>query len=122
MKSWVTDITKAINHFRSERSFFLFFFKTCKFLSKTKHLVFRVPLKILWKRENKRTPSFILECIDFLSKHLEIEGIFRVNASVGTLNKFVLDIELGKKPNYAQTDPVVVAGALKQFFRGNLLS
>lgn len=79
--------------------------------------MFRVPLKDLWIREKKKIPSFVKDCIDYLSKDLEVEGLFRVNSAVSTLKSFVLEIEYGKKVNFNQYGPIVVAGAFKQFFR-----
>lgn len=71
----------------------------------------------LWKRENKKVPHFITDCIEYLNKHLDMEGIFRINANVSQLKAFVLEVEYGKKPNFNQFSPVIIAGAFKQFFR-----
>jgi len=99
-KSWVADITKAINKYR----------------------VFRVPLEELLEREKTTVPMLVRECIDFLDSevHLKTEGIFRTNPNLTQLKELLVPLNQGKKPDFS---PLGVAGVnmaaeiLKRFFR-----
>eukprot|EP01119_Soliformovum_irregulare_P012919 TRINITY_DN3389_c0_g4_i2.p1 TRINITY_DN3389_c0_g4~~TRINITY_DN3389_c0_g4_i2.p1 ORF type:complete len:392 (-),score=128.97 TRINITY_DN3389_c0_g4_i2:20-1195(-) len=85
-----------------------------------KPIVFGAPLPDICTREKVIIPSVITKSIAFLSspEALETEGIFRVSGQKVHVDALKAQFEAGKNPDFPKTsDPHVISGLLKQFFR-----
>eukprot|EP00002_Diphylleia_rotans_P027865 TRINITY_DN560_c0_g2_i2.p1 TRINITY_DN560_c0_g2~~TRINITY_DN560_c0_g2_i2.p1 ORF type:complete len:199 (+),score=37.61 TRINITY_DN560_c0_g2_i2:302-898(+) len=69
--------------------------------------------------EEYAAPDFVKECVAFLREHgASVEGIFRITGSSSEVSQLQKDFDEGKLSSIPEsTDPHVVAGLLKIFFR-----
>eukprot|EP00002_Diphylleia_rotans_P027864 TRINITY_DN560_c0_g2_i10.p1 TRINITY_DN560_c0_g2~~TRINITY_DN560_c0_g2_i10.p1 ORF type:complete len:718 (+),score=116.30 TRINITY_DN560_c0_g2_i10:88-2241(+) len=80
--------------------------------------LFGIPLSYLMGEEYA-APDFVKECVAFLREHgASVEGIFRITGSSSEVSQLQKDFDEGKLSSIPEsTDPHVVAGLLKIFFR-----
>eukprot|EP01104_Vermistella_antarctica_P011350 TRINITY_DN3158_c0_g1_i2.p1 TRINITY_DN3158_c0_g1~~TRINITY_DN3158_c0_g1_i2.p1 ORF type:complete len:589 (+),score=112.43 TRINITY_DN3158_c0_g1_i2:277-2043(+) len=82
--------------------------------------VFGVALRKVLSRKGQRTdcPDIVIKTIEYLSQHLELEGMFRISAGAQMIQKYkeefdmAMDVDINRTP-----DPHIISGLLKLYFR-----
>ncbi|XP_073497750.1 uncharacterized protein [Phyllobates terribilis] len=78
--------------------------------------IFGVPLQSLPLTKEGEIPQFVVDICQFLSCHLDTEGIFRKSGSVNRIKTLKAQLESGES-GLTSAQPSDVAALLKQFFR-----
>ncbi|XP_075180958.1 rho GTPase-activating protein 11A-like [Anomaloglossus baeobatrachus] len=78
--------------------------------------IFGVPLQSLPLSKEGEIPQFVVDICQFLSCHLDTEGIFRKSGSVNRIKTLKAQLESGES-GLTSAQPSDVAALLKQFFR-----
>eukprot|EP00020_Sapocribrum_chincoteaguense_P009683 CAMPEP_0170743656 /NCGR_PEP_ID=MMETSP0437-20130122/7380_1 /TAXON_ID=0 /ORGANISM="Sexangularia sp." /LENGTH=437 /DNA_ID=CAMNT_0011082331 /DNA_START=44 /DNA_END=1353 /DNA_ORIENTATION=- len=80
-------------------------------------IIFGVDLRIAaQKAAPEDIPAVILQAIECLGPHLQVEGIFRLSGSAKEIASVKSALDAGGALDQ-RTDPIVVAGVLKQYLR-----
>ncbi|KAG8552700.1 hypothetical protein GDO81_003009 [Engystomops pustulosus] len=78
--------------------------------------IFGVPLQSLPLSNEGQIPQFVVDVCQFLSCHLDTEGLFRKSGSVNRIKTLKAQLESGES-GLTSAQPGDVAALLKQFFR-----
>ncbi|XP_040262296.1 rho GTPase-activating protein 11A-like [Bufo bufo] len=78
--------------------------------------IFGVPLQSLSLSKEGEIPQFVVDMCQFLSYHLDTEGLFRKSGSVNRIKTLKAQLESGES-GLTSAQPSDVAALLKQFFR-----